>query len=182
MPLFSKTFVVFYIYGMLSKNIPFISPGRRQTLFFYKYFISKKYSHGDVRHSRLKIIDVWSQMLIKPSTLSDREHIIFICVSVFPSVCLCSRALFFCFVGIWPSSTIFNPKRESCRKTTENIKWNNTWKFNRTETFDRKQRNCTRIEQEVPVLAFTIYYPLSGWCFICWCTHLQQNETINRLL
>lgn len=70
------------------------------------------------------------------------DRYVCVCVSV------CSRTLSFCqeFGKVEPFSTQI---KRGCQKMAKHIKWNNTWKFNSTKTFDRsKQRNCTWIEQK----------------------------------
>lgn len=87
---------------------------------------------------------------------------------IFMCLCVCVRARvqghsLFCqrFGQVEPFSTQI---KRGCQKAAKNIKWNNTWKFNSTETFDRnKQRNCTWIEQRAALplsVGFSMRKPL----------------------
>lgn len=125
-------------------------------------------------HGRLKkkIHFVWSKMLIKLSTLSGKlgNQQIFMRVTLCVSVQ--GHSAFWQESGhVEPFSTQI---KRGCQKMAKNIKWNNTWEFNSTKTFDRnKQRNCTWIEQKscYRFLAFQCINPQRACVWMCVCVY-----------
>lgn len=124
-------------------------------------------------HGRLKkkIHFVWSKMLIKLSTLSGKlgNQQIFMRVTLCVSVQ--GHSAFWQESGhVEPFSTQI---KRGCQKMAKNIKWNNTWEFNSTKTFDRnKQRNCTWIEQKscYRFFGFSMHKPTARVCVnVCMC-------------
>lgn len=165
-PLFQNA-CCFFGYPFYASRFSFfffhISPGKWQTLFshIWNQMILDFWTWSIEKHF------VWSKMLIKLSTLYGKtREPFYVYVLQCVSLCMRSRTLsFFCqeFGQVEPFSTQI---KRGCQKTAKNIKWNNTWKFNSTETFDRnKQRNCTWIEQSgaLPVVfffGFSLHKPL----------------------
>lgn len=165
---FGRYFMVcFQIFSFFSH----FSPEIWQTLFF----ISTKSNDGRLFWTwqiGKKIHFVWSKMLIKLSTLSGKlgNQQIFMRVTLCVSVQ--GHSAFWQESGhVEPFSTQI---KRGCQKMAKNIKWNNTWEFNSTKTFDRnKQRNCTWIEQKSCYrffLAFQCIYPQRA-C-VCECVYV----------